>query len=200
MSNTTQELEQNDAIDAHGPDEEPTATADDDDAEEQHRAQWPQWTRIVAFGLSPAIALSLTLTAGYLKWEGDSAREAQLAGTESAKAASDSTVALLSYRSDTVDKELDAARDRLTGTFRDSYTQLINDVVIPGAKEKHISSVATVPAIAIVSSTEKHAVVLVFVDQTITIGSDAPTSNASSVRVTLDKVRDRWLISQFEPV
>jgi Mce-associated membrane protein len=51
-----------------------------------------------------------------------------------------------------------------------------------------------------VTTTPRHAVVLVFVDQTITIGNGSPTNTASSVRVTLEKVDDRWLISQFEPV
>lgn len=93
-----------------------------------------------------------------------------------------------------------AARDRLTGAFEESYTQLTNDVVIPGAKQRRISAVATVPAAASVSATENHAVALVFVNQTIVIGADAPTVTASSVRVTLDKIGDRWLISGFDPV
>jgi len=107
---------------------------------------------------------------------------------------------LLSYRPDTVQKDLEAAQGRLTGTFLDSYKSLIHDVVIPGAKEKQISAVATVPAAASTSATENHAVVLLFVDQTVIVGKDAPTNTASSVRVTLDKVEGRWLISQFDPV
>jgi Mce-associated membrane protein len=34
----------------------------------------------------------------------------------------------------------------------------------------------------------------------VTVGQSPPTSTASSVRVTLDKVDGRWLISQFDPV
>ncbi|WP_410506152.1 hypothetical protein [Mycolicibacterium mucogenicum] len=116
------------------------------------------------------------------------------------RAASEGAVALLSYRADTAQKDLDAAKDRLTGTFLDAYTKLTNDVVIPGAKQKQVSAVATVPAAAVSSSTASHAVVMLFIDQTVTIGKDAPTDSASSVRVTLDKVGDRWLISQFDPV
>ena len=70
----------------------------------------------------------------------------------------------------------------------------------PGAKQKHISTMATVPSAASVSATENHAVVLVFINQTTTIGNDTPTGSTSSVRVTLDKVHERWLISQFDPV
>jgi Mce-associated membrane protein len=32
------------------------------------------------------------------------------------------------------------------------------------------------------------------------VGQDAPTNSASSVRVTLDKIDGRWLISGFDPV
>jgi Mce-associated membrane protein len=53
---------------------------------------------------------------------------------------------------------------------------------------------------ASVSATENHAVVLAFVDQTLTMGNAAPTNTASSVRVTVDKVGGRWLISQLDPI
>jgi Mce-associated membrane protein len=116
------------------------------------------------------------------------------------QAATEGAIALLSYRPDNVDKTLGAARDRLTGDFRDAYTKLVNDVVIPGAKQKQITAVATVAAAASVSASETQAVALVFVNQTVTIGTEAPTDTASSVRVTLDKAHDRWLISRFDPV
>ena len=59
---------------------------------------------------------------------------------------------------------------------------------------------ATVPAAAAASATPTHAVVLLFVNQSVIVGQSAPTSTASSVRVTVDKVGARWLISQFDPV
>ena len=156
--------------------------------------------RIVAFGLLPAVAFVLAGGAGYLKWQGDSARDVAAAQSQSVAAATEATIALLSYQAGSVDKQLTAARDRLTGTFRDSYSALIHDVVIPGAQQKQISAVATVPAAAAVSTTPGHAVVLVFVDQAVTVGADAPTSTLSSVKVTLDKTGGRWLISDFTPV
>jgi Mce-associated membrane protein len=159
-----------------------------------------RWSRVLVYVVLPALALLLASAAGFLKWQDGSAREAGVARTESVRAATDSTIALLSYKPDTVEKDLDAARSRLTGSFLNAYTSLTHDVVIPGAKQKQISAVATVPAAASTSATEKHAVVLLFVNQTVIIGQDAPTSTASSVRVTLDKVGGRWLISQFDPV
>ncbi|MDT7720920.1 MAG: Mce-associated rane protein, partial [Mycobacterium sp.] len=45
-----------------------------------------------------------------------------------------------------------------------------------------------------------HAVALLFVDQTVAVGNDAPTGTSSIVRVTMDKTGGRWLISAFDPV
>jgi Mce-associated membrane protein len=182
--------------------DEPTDT--DDETSESAEPEKPepriQWARVFAFGVLPAVALLLALAAGYLKWMDNSVRNSDVARDESVQAAKDSTTALLSYKPETVEQQLGAARDLLTGDFRDSYTSLTNDVVIPGAKQKQIAAVATVPAVASVSANLNHAVVLVFVNQTVIVGQDAPTDTASSVRVTLDRIGDRWLISKFDPV
>jgi Mce-associated membrane protein len=164
------------------------------------RSRRIRWVRVLAYGILPGLALVLALGAGYLRWLDSSMRDSQLAGIESVRSATDSTIALLSYKPDTVEKDLGAARDRLNGNFKDSYTSLIHDVVIPGSKQKQISAVATVPAAATVSATENHAVVMVFVNQSLIIGNDAPTATASSVRVTVDKINGRWLISAFDPI
>ena len=176
------------------------AEGDDDVAEARvERSGRFSWTRLLVAGL-PVLALVLALGVGYLKWLDGTARESRSAAEASVRAASESTIAILSYKPETVDHDLKAAADRLAEPFRQQYTQLVNDVVAPGAKQQHITAVATVPAAASVSATGKHAVVLVFVDQTTTIGNDAPTQSTSSVRVNLEKVDGRWLISQFDPV
>ena len=158
------------------------------------------WSRIVAFALLPAVALLLAIGAGVLKFVDSGVRDSNAASEQAIQAAKDSTVALLSYKPDTVEQQLTSARDKLTGEFRSQYTDLTTNVVIPGAKEKQIAAVATVPAAASVSANPGHAVVLLFVNQTVTVRDGTPTDTASSVRITLDKTGDRWLISQFEPV
>lgn len=159
-----------------------------------------EWPRVLAYGILPGLALVLGLGAGFLKWQDNSVRDGDSAAVESVQAAKDSTVALLSYKPDTVEQQLSDARSLLTGDFQQAYTDLTTDVVIPGSKEKQISAVATVPAAASVQADPNRAVVLVFVNQTVVVGADAPTDTASSVRVTLEKSGDRWLISAFEPV
>src|SRR4029077_5092816 len=204
-SDTSVDLEATESPDEDLP-TDATPGADDTEGGAGHEDSRParRWrtrvVRIVVYGVLPVAAMLLAGVAGYLKWLDGSAREAEGARTQSVQAAVEGTVAMLSYRPDTVEANLAAARDRMTGRFRDSYSSLTHDVVIPGAKQRNISAVATVPAAASVSATPTHAVVLVFVDQSTIIGSDPPTQSASSVKVTLEKVHDRWLISQFDPV
>lgn len=156
--------------------------------------------RVLAYGVLPGLALLLALAAGFLKGQGPWGTDRDPGDVAAIQTAKDATVALLSYRPATVERDLGAARNRLTGGFKDSYTSLTRDVVIPGAQRKQVSAVATVQAAASVSAEPDHAVVLVFVSQTTTEGSGAPAVTASSLRVTLDKVDGRWLISGFDPV
>ncbi|WP_099038022.1 hypothetical protein [Mycobacterium neglectum] len=173
----------------------------------KRKADWP---RVLAYGVLPGLALLLALGAGFARWEYVASDYGALPpvaseqnpspAMDSIAAAKESTIQMLSYKPDTVEQQLNGARDLLTGEFRDSYTSLINDVVIPGAKQQQISAVASVPAAASVSADPTHAVVLVFVNQTVVVGQDPPSDTASSVRVTMEKVDGRWLISEFEPV
>ena len=164
------------------------------------RAHRINWSRVLAYGVIPGLALSLASAAGFLKWQGSSVTDADRGRIEATRSARDATAALLTYRSDTVERDLGAARDLLTGRFKDAYTSLTREVVIPGSKQKHISAAATVQSAASVSEGPDHGVVLLFVNQTTIVGADAPAYTASSVRVTLDKIGGRWLISGFDPV
>ncbi len=156
--------------------------------------------RVIAFGVLPALTVILGGSAGYLTWKTISADFLRQARVESVRAAADGAAALLTYHTDTVDSDLRAARERLTGKFKTSYTAYTHQVVIPDSHRKHISAVATVPAAASVWATTDQAVVMVFVNQTFNSDFDPPTGTASSVRVTLAKVGGRWLISDFTPV
>jgi Mce-associated membrane protein len=178
-------------------DEEPGDSDEHPDAERQRRPI--AWSRVFARAVLPGLALLLAVTAGYFKWMDGSGNNVASARAESVRVAGEEAVAMLSYKPDSADKDLNAARDRLTGDFKDAYTHLIREVVIPGAKEKHISAVAKVNAAAPVSATANHAVVLLFVNQTMTIGDGVPTDTQPILRVILDKVNGRWLVSHLDP-
>lgn len=157
------------------------------------------WPAIIGLYALPALALLMAFGVGYLKYEVGTARDGQRAALESVQVAVEGAVAMLSYTPDTAEASLAAASDRLTGAFRESYSSLTHNVVIPGALQQNISASATVVAAASVSATENHAVVLLYVNQSLLVGQDAPTATSSVVEVNLDRVDSRWLISGFTP-
>lgn len=196
-ADTADAVEPETSAEDQAPDEESTTKVD------TRTKRSIAWKRVLAYGVLPGLALVVALATGYLKWLGGSAQDAQGSAAlraETVRIGSEDAVALLSYKPESVDKDLGTARERLTGDFKDAYTSLTRQVVIPGAKEKHISAVAKASAAASVSATGGHAVVLVFVNQTVTVGDGVPTDTAPVVRVVLDKVNDRWLVSHFDPV
>lgn len=158
------------------------------------------WARVVAYGVLPALALVLVAAGGYLHWRNSTADATDRAREDSVAAARSIAISMLTYEPQTVEQQLAAAEEQLTGSFRDTYGSLIDTVVVPDAKERQIAAVTDVPAAASVSAETDHAVVLLFVNQTVTVGAEPPTKTASSVRVMLDKVGDQWLISEYQPI
>lgn len=123
------------------------------------------------------------------------------AGHAAITAASDGTVALLSYSPDSLDRDFSAAKSHLTGDFLSYYNQFTEQIVAPAAKQKGVKTSATVVQSALSELQPDHAVVLLFLNQSTTsTDKPDPALTASSVLVTLSKVKGTWLISKFDPV
>jgi Mce-associated membrane protein len=122
--------------------------------------------------------------------------------TESAvNAARDGTVALLSYKPDTLNQDFAAARSHLTGDFLNYYDQFTKQVVTPAAQTKAVATTAQVVGAAASELHPNSAVVLVFVNQVTTSKERPdPAMASSSVLVSLTKVHGDWLITKFDPV
>jgi Mce-associated membrane protein len=117
------------------------------------------------------------------------------------KAASDGTVALLSYSPESLDKDFATAKSHLTGDFLNYYTQFTNDIVTPAAKQKDVKTSAQVARSAVAELHPGSAEVLVFINQNTTSKENPDGSfTASSVKVGLTKLDGKWLISSFDPV
>jgi len=155
---------------------------------------------ILTYWVLPILALVLAAGAVYtyvqylyLPHREDTARE------ESVQAAREGAAKLLTYKPETVRQQLTAARELTTGAFRNEYTEMTQHV-IPGAEQNHISAVTTVPAAASVSVDSDHAEVLVFINQTVVVGDQAPTNTPTSVRVALEREGGKWLIAGFQTI
>ena len=157
---------------------------------------------LVAVGLTVLLLASVGLASWvyFKQYLPDRDTDATVA-TETVKAASDGTLALLSYAPETLDQDFANAKTHLTGDFLDSYTQFTQDIVTPAATQKSVKTSAAVVHAAVSELTPDSAVVLVFLNQTTTSKENPNGSfTASSVKVTLTKVNDAWLISAFDPV
>ncbi|OBJ51733.1 hypothetical protein A9W95_21505 [Mycobacterium sp. 1423905.2] len=116
-------------------------------------------------------------------------------------AASDGTVALLSYSPDSLDKDFANAKSHLAGDFLSYYEQFTQQTVAPAAKQKSLKTTAHVMRAAVSELHPTSAVVLVFVDQSTTSkDSPEPSVAASSVLVNLSLIDGKWLITKFTPL
>jgi Mce-associated membrane protein len=116
-------------------------------------------------------------------------------------AARDGTVALLSYKPDTLDKDFAAAKSHLSGDFLNYYNDFTEHVVTPAAKTKGVATTAQVVGAAPAELHPNTAVVLVFVNQVTTSKERPdPAMASSAVKVSLTKVNGQWMITKFDPV
>lgn len=116
-------------------------------------------------------------------------------------AARDGTVALLSYKPDTLNHDFAAAKSHLTGDFLNYYDQFTKEVVTPAAQTKGVTTTAQVAGAAVSELNPDKAVVLIFVNQVTTSKERPdPAMASSSVLVSLTKVNGDWLITKFDPV
>jgi Mce-associated membrane protein len=189
--------------------DEPAAAIDGVDADENATAldETPPRRRALKRLLVPIVLAVLLLgSAGLASWvymtqmRPDRQTDAAVAA-ETIKAASDGTVALLSYTPETLDKDFATAKTHLTGDFLDYYTKFTTDIVTPAAKQKSVKTSAAIVRAAVSELKPDSAVVLVFLNQTTTSKENVDGSfTASSVKVSLTKVNGAWLISAFDPV
>lgn len=117
------------------------------------------------------------------------------------KAATDGAVAMLSYAPETMDKDFANAKSHLTGEFLDYYTKFTQTVVTPAVKQKSVKTQATIARAAVSELHRDSAKVLAFINQ-VTVSKENPDGSfaASSVKITVQDINGKWLISAFDPV
>jgi Mce-associated membrane protein len=116
-------------------------------------------------------------------------------------AARDGTVALLSYKPDTLNQDFATAKSHLTGDFLNYYDKFTKDVVTPAAQTKGVTTTAQVAGAAVSELNPDKAVVLVFINQATTSKERPdPAMASSSAKVSLAKVHGEWLITKFDPL
>lgn len=117
------------------------------------------------------------------------------------KAATEGTVALLSYAPESLEADFEKARTQLTGDFLNYYNQFTEQIVTPAATKNAVKTQANVVNSAVAEIHPDSAVVLVFLNQ-LTTSTENPDGSfsTSSVKVGLAKVDGNWRIASFDPV
>jgi Mce-associated membrane protein len=197
-------------IDKTAADEDADADADADEAQQDDDTTLglgEKLARRLRVKVAPVVLVLLLLLSGALatwlyvgQYRHDEQTDTAAAQT-AINAARDGTVALLSYKPDTLNQDFAAAKSHLTGDFLNYYDQFTKEIVTPAAKEKALTTTAQVVGAAATELQPNSAVVLLFVNQATTSKERPdPAMASSSVLVSLTKVHGTWLITKFQPV
>jgi Mce-associated membrane protein len=147
------------------------------------------------------VAVVLAVALGALVWATQRHDASDAAGQEAQRVASQEVVALLSYDYHTARQDLPPVVNSLTGPFKDQYSQLLNQTVIPAAEQQQIATRTTLSGSAVTSATPDHVELLMFLNQTsVSAGSQQPQLEGSRAKVTLDLVDGQWKVSGLTPM
>jgi Mce-associated membrane protein len=206
---TTPEVEPTEGveIDAATDDKEDAAAAEIGKAADSADSSPAARRRLAAIPLIPvALVLGLLAAGGLAGWlyftqyRPDKQTDDAVAQSV-VNAARDGTVALLSYKPDTLNQDFAAAKSHLTGDFLNYYDQFTKEVVTPAAQTKGVTTTAQVAGAAVSELNPDKAVVLVFINQATTSKERPdPAMASSSAKVSLAKVHGDWLITKFDPL
>ncbi len=157
-----------------------------------------RWRVIV---LTVAVVAAVGLAGGMFFFQYRPIQQTDNAAAQAAiKAASDGTVAILSYSPESVDNDLTVAKSHLTGSFLKYFNDFGRYFVAPAVRQQGVKASAAVLRAAVVEIHPDATVVMLFVHQTSSSkDKPEPALTTNSVRVTLTKVNGSWLISKFEP-
>lgn len=107
---------------------------------------------------------------------------------------------ILTYSANTIDADIDRARQDTAGAFAEYYAPFAQRAIAPAVRDAGTSSIAVVSRAAAVSATPDTVVVIVFIDQqTSSKAQPQPRSTSSTALVTMTKVAGQWLVSELTP-
>jgi Mce-associated membrane protein len=126
--------------------------------------------------------------------------ETQQARTDATNTANKSVVKLMSYNWRSVDRQVDATKDLVTGQFKDDYAQLVQGSIQPTAKDKQAAVQTAILKSSVVSSSPGEVVLLVYITQeSQTLANPDGDQTNTALRVSLENENGKWMISELKP-
>lgn len=187
-------------------------TIDDDAADNVHEEPAEATTRkrrLRRYLLPLLLAVALTtaaLSTGFAGWYFVSKFRPDLQTNDAVarhvvRVASEGTVALLSYSPETLGKDLDNAKSRVTENYLAYYQQFAEKVLGLTAMRGRVTTTASVIKAGVAELQPQSAVVLVFIKwKTSSNETPQPVVTSGKLKVALAKVKDSWLIDSLESI
>lgn len=151
--------------------------------------------RVAAVAAALAVLLGLT---GYLGWQDWQHKQLTEASESAQRAAVSYAQVLTSIDSDNVDENFKEVLDGATGEFKDMYSQSsveLRQLLIENKATAH----GIVVESAVQSASKDRAVVLLFVDQSVSNTKlPDPRIDRSRMKMTMEKVDGQWRASKVE--
>jgi Mce-associated membrane protein len=120
------------------------------------------------------------------------------ARADAVAAARTAATEILSYDYRSLDKDIAKAKSDATGKFLREYSSTAGRL-LEQAKQLKAVVQASVASTAVVSAKPNTVVVLAFVDQaTVKSGDKQTRIDQNRVRMTMQRVKDRWLVSELD--
>jgi Mce-associated membrane protein len=175
-----------------------SAEATDTGAEPARRARlrMPAGTQMLAVLLLVAVVLTaavvvLWLKSGNLKANDDGSRQAVRAASETARD-------LSSYDYRTLESDFKTAAGETTGKLHDQYSALAQQIRATAVQQQAISQTTVIKAGA-ENATANRVIVIIFANRSsATTSSQNRLPDSLRIRITMDKVKDRWLASELQ--
>ncbi|MGE2832781.1 tetratricopeptide repeat protein [Mycobacterium sp. SMC-4] len=156
------------------------------------------WRRPALWGALVTVFVALLVAVGVLGWQLWQERQVTQAAEQARQAATEYAQVLTSIDSEKVDENFDAVLDGATGEFKDMYSQSssqLRQLLI----DNKASARGVVLESAVQSASEDKAVVLLFVDQSVSnTNVPDPRLDRSRIKMTMEYVDGRWRASKVE--
>ena len=169
--------------------------ASDEDKTKRRNRPWGQYLRR---SVMPLLLVASLAVSGFLGWKQWQSHQVTQAGEQAQQAAIAYAQVLTSIDSNNVDQNFRQVLDGSTGEFKDMYTQSsvqLRQLLIDNKATAH----GVVVDSAVQSASANKAVVLVFIDQTVTNkAAPDPRIDRSRVKITMEKVDGRWRASKVQ--
>ncbi|PXW35438.1 UNVERIFIED_CONTAM: Mce-associated membrane protein [Williamsia faeni] len=119
---------------------------------------------------------------------------------ESLEAGTHAATMMFGYAPDNVAQQVEQTKTLLTGAAQKEYDEIITNAnLVVAVKDQQVKSEVTIQEAGVVNSTQDTALLLIFMNQSVTKGGkDLVSIEASRLEYSMEKSGDKWLVSNID--